>query len=183
MSKSKSIIATSLIPHERIIGKIYLIRGRKVMIDRDLAELYGVPTKVLNQAVKRNALRFPDDFMFQLTKEEMGNWKSQFVTSNKERMGLRKMPSAFTDLGIAMLSSVLHSKTAILVNIQIMRTFSKIREMLANNEMLRQRIEDLERRSKTHDEQITAIFEAMKKILEPPPLPPKRPIGFHANRD
>ena len=133
MSKNKSLSATSFISHERILGKIYLIRGRKVMFDRDLAELYQVQTGVLNQAVKRNLERFPEDFMFQLTSEETKNWISQIVISNKEKMGLRKMPYVFTDLGIAMLSSVLHSKTAIQVNIQIMRTFSKIRDMLSNN--------------------------------------------------
>jgi len=183
MSKNKSVITTSIISNERIIGKIYLIRGRKVMLDRDLAALYQVQTGILNQAVKRNLERFPEDFMFQLTPEETKNWISQIVISNKERMGLRKMPFAFTDLGISMLSSVLNSKTAIQVNIQIMRTFSKIREMLANNEMLRQRIEELERRFEKNDEQIKNIFEAIKEILEPPPAPPRKPIGFHAGRD
>src|ERR1043165_2450141 len=110
---------TLAIADETVIDKIYLIRGRKVMLDRDLAEMYGVETKALNQAVKRNASRFPEDFMFQLTREELSNWKSQIVTSNSEKMGLRKLPYVFTELGVAMLSSVLKSETAISVNIQI----------------------------------------------------------------
>ena len=151
------------------------------MLDRDLAELYGVPTKVLNQAVKRNLDRFPGDFMFILTKEEAENWKSQFVTSNsKIKMGLRKRPSAFTEQGIAMLSSVLNSQRAIHVNIQIIRTFTKIKEMLASNEMLRQRMEDLERKFEKHDKQFKAVFEAIKEILEIPKPTPKKAIGFHA---
>ncbi|PIU40648.1 MAG: DNA-binding protein [Candidatus Omnitrophica bacterium CG07_land_8_20_14_0_80_50_8] len=145
---SKNITVSPFVPQELIANKIYFIRGKKVMLDRDLAELYGVLTKALNQAVKRNPERFPEDFMFQLTKGETKNWKSQIVTSNSQKikMGLRKRPFAFTALGISMLSSVLSSKTAIRVNMQIMRTFNKIREMLANNEMLRHKIEELERK-------------------------------------
>lgn len=179
MSKSTSIAITSIRSQEIIERKIYLIRGKKVMLDRDLAELYGVLTKVLNQAVKRNLERFPDDFMFRLTKDETQNWKSQIVTSNKEKMGLRKRPTAFTDLGIAMLSSVLNSNTAIQANIQIMRTFSKIREMLANNEMLRQRVDELERKYQKHEGQFKVVFEAIREILEKPDKSSKREIGFH----
>ncbi|MDI6751755.1 MAG: ORF6N domain-containing protein, partial [bacterium] len=118
----------SLVPIERIENKILLIRGQKVMLDRELAELYEVPTRRLNEQVKRNIRRFPEDFMFQLTKEEFENWKSQIAISNSERMGLRHKPYAFTEHGILMLSSVLNSERAILVNIQIMRTFTKLRE-------------------------------------------------------
>ena len=114
-----------------IQSKIYEIRGQKVMLDRDLAEMYGVQTKVLNQAVKRNIERFPEDFMFQLTSEETNNWRSQFVTSNSIKMGLRRNPYAFTELGVAMLSSILSSKLAIQVNINIMRAFVAVRQMIA----------------------------------------------------
>src|SRR4051812_4500538 len=116
-----------LIKKQIIKNKILFVRDKKVMLDRDLAELYGVKTKVLNQAVKRNCERFPADFMFQLTDHELTYWKSQIVTSNKEKMGVRKRPYAFTELGIAMLSSVLNSPQAIQVNIQIMRVFTKLR--------------------------------------------------------
>lgn len=115
-----------------IQSKIYEIRGQKVMLDRDLAEMYGVQTKVLNQAVKRNIDRFPEDFMFQLTSDETRNWKSQFVTSNSIKMGVRRNPYAFTELGVAMLSSVLNSKTAIQINMGIMRAFVAIRQMVAS---------------------------------------------------
>ena len=113
-----------------IQSKIYEIRGQKVMLDRDLAEMYGVQTKVLNQAVKRNIDRFPEDFMFQLTSEETQNWRSQFVTSNSIKMGVRRNPYAFTELGVAMLSSVLNSKTAIQINMGIMRAFVAVRQMI-----------------------------------------------------
>ena len=114
-----------------IQSKIYEIRGQKVMLDRDLAEMYGVQTKALNQAVKRNIDRFPEDFMFQLTSEETQNWRSQFVTSNSIKMGVRRNPYAFTELGVAMLSSVLNSKTAIQINMGIMRAFVAVRQMVA----------------------------------------------------
>ena len=114
-----------------IQSKIYEIRGQKVMLDRDLAKMYGVQTKVLNQAVKRNIERFPEDFMFQLTSEETNNWRSQFVTSNSIKMGLRRNPYAFTELGVAMLSSILSSKLAIQVNINIMRAFVAVRQIIA----------------------------------------------------
>ena len=118
--------------HLQVIqSKIYEIRGQKVMLDRDLAEMYDVQTKVLNQAVKRNIERFPEDFMFQLTNEETNNWRSQFVTSNSIKMGLRRNPYAFTELGVAMLSSILNSKLAIQVNINIMRAFVAVRQMIA----------------------------------------------------
>ncbi|MEG2068083.1 MAG: ORF6N domain-containing protein [Tannerellaceae bacterium] len=117
---------------QTIQSKIYEIRGQRVMLDRDLAEMYSVLTKVLNQAVKRNIDRFPEDFMFQLTNEETLNWKSQTVTSNSIKMGIRRNPYAFTELGVAMLSSVLNSKTAVQINISIMRAFVAIRQLIAN---------------------------------------------------
>lgn len=134
---------------ELVRSKIYEIRGQKVMLDRDLAVLYGVETRVLNQAVKRNIERFPDDFMFQLTNEELADWKSQIVMSNSIKMGVRHNPYVFTELGVAMLSSVLTSKIAIQVNMGIMRAFVSVRQMLAQPKtdkfaVLEQRIEKLE---------------------------------------
>ena len=133
-NSNKEIIA---IPGERIINKIFLIRGKKVMMNRDLAELYGVETRSLNQAVRRNNDRFPDDFMFQLNKEETNIWKSQIVMSTADKKGLRKNPLVFTEQGVAMLSSVLNSKKAIMVNIQIIRTFTQLRELLSTNKDLK----------------------------------------------
>ena len=171
-------MSESLIPvavaEERIVSKIYIIRGRKVMLDKNLAELYSVETRVLNQAVKRNAKRFPDDFMFQLTDKEMNDWKSQIVISNKEKMGLRKLPLAFTEQGVAMLSSVLHSETAIEVNIQIIRIFSKMRELLLTHKDILLKIEQLERKVVQNSEDIQLIFKALKELLHPPPKPRPR---------
>lgn len=165
-----------LVPTERIESKILFIRGKKVLLDRALARLYGVETKALNQAVKRNIDRFPSDFMFQLSKKEFKIWKSQFVTSVGDTLGLWKLPYAFTEMGIAMLSSVLNSKRAIHVNIQIMRTFTKLREILLTHKQLRDKIESLE---KKYDGQFKIVFDAIKQLLEPPPEKPKRRIGFH----
>jgi ORF6N domain len=159
---------------ERIIRSIYWIRDKKVMLDRDLADLYGVRTKALKQAVRRNMKRFPEDFMFELTKDELKNWRSQIVTSNSDKMGLRYSPMAFTELGVAMLSSVLSSERAIQVNIQIMRAFTRLREMLVGHEDLKRKIEDMERR---YDGQFRVVFEAIKELLAGE-TQPKRKIGF-----
>lgn len=174
-----------LIPSEIIENKIYFIRGRKVMIDRDLAFLYEVETRVLNQSVRRNKERFPDDFMFQLTTEEAQNWKSQIVISNKERMGLRKKPLAFTEHGILMLSSVLNSPRAVQVNIAIMRAFVKLRELMISHKDLARKIEELEQKFNKHDENFIIVFKAIKKLLEGPREPRKKklPIGFHVRQD
>ena len=138
---------TALIPGERIERAILLLLGQKVLLDSDLANLYGVETKVLNQAVRRNLARFPADFMFQLTKAELENWRSRFVTSNPgAKMGLRRRPYAFTEQGVAMLSSVLRSERAVAVNIEIMRTFVRLREMLAGHAELAKRLDDLEKK-------------------------------------
>ncbi|MFH1562452.1 MAG: ORF6N domain-containing protein [Nitrospirota bacterium] len=161
-----------LIPVERIENKILFIRNQKVMLDRDLAELYEVPTRRLNEQVRRNIKRFPEDFMFQLTKEEFGVLKSHFAISSWG--GTRKLPCAFTEQGVSMLSSVLNSERAILVNIQIMRTFTKLRQMLASNEDLRKKIEDMERK---YDEQFRIVFDAIKALLEPP-VKKTKTIGF-----
>ncbi len=151
----------SILPDERIETKIFLIRGRKVMMDRDLAELYGVETKMLNRAVRRNIDRFPDDFMFQINKQEAENLKFQFGTSSWG--GARRLPLVFTEQGIAMLSGVLNSKRAIQVNIQIMRTFTKMREMIIGNRMLRIRIEELE---KKYNKQFKIVFDTLRWFLE-----------------
>ncbi len=162
----------SLIPIEVIEKKILLIGGQKVMLDSDLAELYGVETKALVRAVKRNSKRFPDDFMVQLTKEEFDNLKYHFGTSRWG--GRRFLPYAFTENGVAMLSSVLNSKRAIHVNIQIMRTFAKLREMIASHKDLARKLDALE---KKYDSQFQIVFEAIRQILEVEEKPKKK-IGF-----
>lgn len=149
-----------------IQNKIYEIRGQKVMIDRDLAEMYGVQTKALNQAVKRNIERFPEDFMFQLTTEETQNWKSQIVTTNSIKMGLRRNPYAFTELGVAMLSSVLTSKIAIQVNIGIMRAFVTVRQYLLSANNPTQEIEDLKQRVKELEESSEDTLAAINDLSE-----------------
>ena len=149
-----------------IQSKIYEIRGQKVMLDRDLAEMYGVQTKALNQAVKRNIERFPEDFMFQLTTEETQNWKSQIVTTNSIKMGLRRNPYAFTELGVAMLSSVLTSKIAIQVNIGIMRAFVAVRQYLLSANNPTQEIEDLKQRVKELEESSEDTLAAINDLSE-----------------
>ncbi len=164
---------SSLVLHERIENKILFIRGTKVMLDRDLAKLYGVQTNQLTRQVRRNLSRFPDDFMFQLTREEFINLKCQFGASSWG--GTRKLPCVFTEQGIAMLSSVLNSERAIQVNIQIMRTFTKLRQLMATHEDLRRKIEEME---KKYDYQFKVVFDAIKQLLEPSQTKPKRRIGF-----
>jgi len=192
-------MSKQIIPAEQIALQIRRFRGEKVLLDFDLAKLYGVATKALNQAVKRNRERFPDDFMFQLTTEELsvlrsqtvtstqkdaGNQevtknRSQIVTDSKQHGGPRYRPYAFTEQGIAMLSSVLNSKRAVKVNIAIMRAFVKLRWALATNRELSQKFSELERRVDKHDEEIAAILEAIRQLMTPPEEP-RREIGFHA---
>lgn len=155
-----------------VLSKIYLIRGKKVMVDKDLADMYGVETKRLNEQVKRNIKRFPGDFMFQLNNEEFENWKSQIATSNSQKMGIRKRPFVFTELGVSMLSSVLKSETAIEVNIQIVRIFTRIREVLVTHKDLLLMMEQLEKKLLSqnenvnkHEQEIQAIFEALKHLF------------------
>lgn len=167
---------TALIPVEIIERKIYLIRGQKVMLSTDLAELYGVPPKVLNQAVKRNIERFPDDFMFQLSREEFTSLKSQIVTLKIHSP--RAAPYAFTEQGVAMLSSVLRSKRAVQVNIAIMRAFVRLREILATHKDLARKLEDME---KKYDAKFKIVFDVLRKLMEPPETP-RRPIGFRAGK-
>lgn len=150
-----------LIPPERIDSKILYIRRQKVMLDRDLAELYDVETRVLIQAVKRNIARFPKDFMFQLNKAEFENWKSQIVISNSIKMGLRKLPYAFTEQGVAMLSSVLNSDRAIQINIQIMRAFTRLRGLLSTYEELKKAILKL---AQKHDEDVSMLFTEIDRL-------------------
>ena len=164
-----------LIPQERIVNRIFLIREKKVMLDGDLAELYRVKTRALVQAVKRNADRFPGDFMFRLSSEEALTMRSQFVIASKRN--IRYQPYAFTELGVAMLSSVLNSKRAIQVNIQIMRAFTRLRDLLATHKDLREKVEELERKYTAHDEQFKVVFEAIRQLLNPPEEP-RNPIGF-----
>jgi len=167
-----------VLPQERIEKCILLLRGQKVMLDRDLATLYGVPTGVLNQAVKRNLARFPADFMFQLSDDEMQNWISQIVISNPgAKMSVRRRPYAFTEQGVAMLSSVLKSERAIDVNIAIMRAFVRLREILSTHKDLARRLDELE---KKYDENFRVVFEAIRQLMAPPaPTGKRRRIGFH----
>lgn len=164
----------SLVPFEVIEKKILLISGKKVMLDSDLAALYGVETKVLKRAVRRNIERFPADFMFQLTSEESSFLRCQIGTSNKGRGGRRYSPFAFTENGVAMLSSILNSPKAIQVNIQIMRTFTKLREMIASHKDLTKKLNELE---KKYDGQFQIVFEAIRQLIAVEESP-KRKIGF-----
>jgi len=152
------------VPDEVIISKIYLIRDKKVMLDRDLASLYEVETKQLKRAVRRNRERFPEDFMFELTKEELSDWRSQFGTSNSEIMGLRIPPFAFTEYGIIMLASILNSERAIRVNIKIVRIFIRMREMLETHKEILKKLELLERKDIEQDDKIMLIFEYLKQF-------------------
>ena len=166
------------VPIETIERRIYLIRGQKVMLDSDLAGLYQVPTKALNQAVRRNLDRFPHDFMFELTSQEASALRSQIVTLKKGRGRYSKYaPLVFTELGVAMLSSVLNSERAVQVNILIMRAFAKLREMLATHKDLARKLDELERKYRAHDAQIKAVFEAIRNLVDQP-IPPRRRIGF-----
>jgi len=162
-----------LIPQEVIENNIYLIRGYRVMLDKDLSRLYGVETRVLNQAVKRNAKRFPEDFMFYLTREEIKRM-SQFVTSLK----FYKRVTVFTEQGVAMLSGVLNSDRAIQVNIAIMRAFVKLRQILSTHKELVHKLEELERKIEKHDVDIQSVFGAIRQLMAPPPEKPRRMIGF-----
>ncbi|MBI5576433.1 MAG: ORF6N domain-containing protein [Deltaproteobacteria bacterium] len=172
--KSQTVISKPHLRAEDISQHIHIIRGRRVMMDADLAELYGVPTFRLNEAVKRNSARFPEDFMFQLTTEEYTSLISQIAISKPGRGGRRKLPYAFTEQGVAMLSSVLNSDRAIQVNITIMRVFVRIRRLLVSREELARKVEALERK---YDSQFRGVFDAIRALMEPPKTPRRR-IGF-----
>ncbi len=167
---------TDLIAIERIEHAIYLIRGEKVMLDRDLASLYGVETKILNRAVKRNLRQFPSDFMFQVTTDEADVLRFQIGTSKKGSGGRRYLPYVFTEQGVAMLSSVLNSERAVLVNIEIMRAFGKLRQMLASNAELSRRLDELESK---YDKQFKTVFDAIRQLMTPPVRDSKE-IGFRS---
>ncbi|WP_118194271.1 ORF6N domain-containing protein [Albibacterium indicum] len=167
-----------IIPDEIVISKIYYIRGQKVMLDSDLAELYGVETRRLNEQVNRNKDRFPEDFMFRLNEEEFQTLMSQIATS--KRGGRRKLPYVFTEHGVLMLSSVLNSKQAIEVNIQIMRIFTKIRQMLADNTEIRLEVERIKNKLENQDKNMEIVFKYLDELLEKSnkPSPPRKRIGF-----
>ncbi len=169
-----------LIPQKLIEEKILMIRGHKVMLDKDLAELYSVPTKRLNEQVRRNIKRFPEDFMFILTRLE----KEEVVANCDHLKSLKfssQLPYAFTEQGVAMLSSVLNSERAILVNIAIMRAFVKLSQILSTHKELAYKLSELEKRIEKHDEEIKAIFDAIRQLMKPLPEKPKRQIGFHTD--
>ncbi len=172
----------ALVP-EQIARTILVIRGHKVLLDSQLALLYGVETKALNQAVKRNQERFPEDFMFQLSEVEFENWRSQIVTSNPAaKMGLRRKPYAFTEQGVAMLSSILRSPRAVEVNIQIMRAFVRLRQLLSAHKELADRLTKLEEQMRQRDHAVAQQFQQGFALLDQlfnPPSPPRKRIGFH----
>ncbi|HEV3414135.1 MAG TPA: ORF6N domain-containing protein [Puia sp.] len=174
---------------EAIIDKIYLIRGQKVMLDRDLADLYGVETKVLKQAVRRNMDRFPPDFMFEMTEEELDNWRSQFVTSREDRQGLRYAPFCFTEQGVTMLSCILNSERAIAVNILVIRVFTRMRELISTHKDILIKLEQIEKtllqqdnKMNRHEDEIQMILRALNKLLSPPAEPRPR-IGFRRGNE
>ena len=169
---------TSLVPMERIERAIFSIRGEKVMLDSDLAELYGVETKVLNQAVKRNATRFPPDFMFQLTAGEWESLRSQFVTL-KRGEHRKYLPYVFTEHGALMLANVLNSERAAQTSVQVVRAFVRLRQMLASNAELARKLAALENK---YDAQFKVVFDAIRQLMSPP-AKPKREIGFHVKYD
>ena len=174
---------THLVPIGQVERLIHLARGEKVLLDADLARLYGVETRALNQAVRRNLSRFPADFMFQLTPEEAGSLlrsRSQLVTLKKRGKNIKYLPYAFTEQGVAMLSSVLRSERAVQVNVAIMRAFVGLRRLLATNEVLARKLVELERRLEGHDQAIKSLFDAIRELMAPP-VKPKREIGFHAS--
>jgi hypothetical protein len=181
MAKKNNDLKT-LIIDDRILNKIYLIRGEKVMLDRDLAEMYQVETRALNQAIKRNINRFPKDFMFQLNEKEFQHLISQIVISsagqNKNWGGIRKLPLAFTEQGVAMLSSVLNSEVAIDVNIRIIRVFTKMRNMVSTNKEILLQLNLLEKETKKNSKNIDAIFEVLKELIHKHTTIKRGPIGF-----
>jgi len=167
-----------LIPAEQIEQAILLLRGQKVMLDRDLASLYGVEVKQLKRTVKRNLDRFPADFMFQLTADEASRSRCQIGTL-KRGHNVKYLPFAFTEQGVAMLSSVLRSPRAVQVNIAVMRAFVRLRETLSLHKELAHKLTELERRIESHDASIQTLFEAIRQLMAPPTPPHKKPIGFH----
>jgi phage regulator Rha-like protein len=168
------------VPVERIQQSILYVREQKVLLDQELAKLYGVSTSQLVRQVKRNESRFPEDFCFRLNREEFESLKCQLGISNS-RGGRRTLPYAFTEQGVAMLSSVLHSERAIEVNIAIMRAFVKLREVLATHKDLARKLAEIERQLGKHDEQFRIVFDAIRQLMAAPEPPPKRKIGYRAD--
>ncbi len=167
------------IPDEVVLSKIYLVRGQKVMLDRDLAELYGVETRVLKQAVKRNIARFPADFMFEMTHQELEQWRDEFATTTGEKKGIRYAPFCFSEQGVTMLSCVLNSDRAIQLNIQIVRFFSKIREMLSDTLSVKLEIEKIKKKLENQDKNIELVFTYLDELIEKQESPNSRSrVGF-----
>jgi hypothetical protein len=181
VDSTREEVSVQLVPAPAIEKRILIVRERQVMLDEDLAELYGVETGALTRAVRRNAERFPDDFMFQLTRDEWAALRSQSGISNEGRGGRRYAPYVFTEQGVAMLSGVLRSKRAVAVNIEIMRAFVELRRAASSYDAIEKRLEELERETTAklgqHDRQLTQIFQALRQLISPPPRP-KRRVGF-----
>lgn len=190
----------AIVPISDIESKIIVVRGQRVMLDSDLAELYGVPTKVFNQAVRRNAERFPDDFMYQLTEAEVTRLRSQIVTSkpagmestrlrsqiatsNTGRGGRRTAPYVFTEHGAIMAANVLNSPQAVKVGVYVVRAFVKLREMLSARRDLAIKLDELERKYEKHDQQIVALIDAFRQMMSPAPEPKRKPIGYKTESD
>lgn len=168
-----------ILSEETIADKIYFIRNQKVMMDRDLATLYGMETRILKQAVRRNIKRFPSDFMFELSQEEFANWRSQIVTSNSDKMGLRYSPMAFTEHGVLMLSSVLSSDKAIQTNIQIMRIFTKVRQMLFDTTEIRLDIAQMQKKLENNSKNIELVFSYLDELSDKEEVvKPRNKIGY-----
>ncbi len=167
------------IPDEVIINKIYVIRGQKVMLDRDLAELYDVQTRRLKEQVRRNISRFPQEFMFELTKEELEEWRTEYASTNRDVMGIRIVPFVFTEHGILMLSSILSSEKAVQMNIQIIKTFVQLRRIANNYEGLMDKIQQMESQT---NEQFSEIYEVLQRLLSKPEEKPRKEIGYKADR-
>lgn len=177
-SNVKKVTESAIVTLDQVERKIFLIRGQQILLDSDLAALYGVETRVLNQAVRRNIERFPEDFLLTLTREEFDNLISQSVTSSSKNFGgRRKLPFAFTEQGVAMLSSVLNSERAVQVNIAIMRAFVNMRKLAVTNEEVAKRLAVIERKIDHHDENFKKVFGAIRAMLNPPAKPQKR-IGY-----
>lgn len=178
----KTPVAT-IMPMVKIERSILLIRGEKVILDADLAKLYGVATKVLNQAVKRNLERFPDDFMFQLSRDELENLRSQSVTSSSGYGGRRYAPYAFTEHGAIMAATVLNSPRAVQASVYVVRAFVQLRRMLGQNKEFAAKLADLERKVGDHDQKIVAIIQAIRELMAPPPRRTRKPIGFKSEME
>ena len=168
------------IPDEVIINKIYIIRGQKVMLDRDLAELYDVQTRRLKEQVRRNISRFPEEFMFELTKEELEEWRTEYASTNRDVMGIRIVPFVFTEHGILMLSSILSSEKAVQMNIQIIKTFVQLRRIANNYEGLMDKIQQMESQT---NEQFSEIYEVLQRLLSKPEEKPRKEIGYNADKN